>query len=639
MTTPFRQRKISAARGLATVALLKVNFDAGHDHIGMFIPFVLDALTEFNSDGFGIQEVRIAVDERSGLAIPANALKTLLSRVVKRGLARREGGRYFLTGKTIEVPDLLQERRRIEERQRTLATQLSQFAKDKGLNLPTTEDALGAILTFIEDNQVALALALPQDKATSRLPESLHPAPHQTRIVAGFLYDQLASGGESAEIIHEMLAGYILQNTLFLRDIAEASRRFTGLEAFLDTRILLGILGFRGVAEEFAAREALSLMREAGATLSTFDPTIRELRRILAVYERNLGTSEGRLSLRPSDVTRYFLTNHFSPSEVAQQSALVERNLKGLGIGIRSLPTHQSRYTLDEPALSEKLASGPGGEDEPRVIHDVECIAAVLTLRAGRHTDTFDTARAVFVTTSGLLVRNSTAWYGEQSGGGVPPVIHHWNLSNLAWLKKPASGLKLKLHELVALCAAALRPPRKVWESFLRHLRNLLASGALTSDEVTAIVASALTDRLLAEEPLEDEVDAETVAEIVDRVKASYSAEADRRVAEAQSTAEATANQALELRTTVERRSRQLARALCSLLAFLLTIALAVGFLATVQAMRTGRPPGLLALVLASALSLAGLLSVLWGFNIRGWRQGLEERLSRRLRLWLAGER
>ena len=71
-----------------------------------------------------------------------------------------------------------------------------------------------------------------------------------------------------------MLEGFILQNALLLKDISAAARRFRNLEVFLDTGVLLGALGFRGEATETATREALSLLRETGATLAVFEITI-----------------------------------------------------------------------------------------------------------------------------------------------------------------------------------------------------------------------------------------------------------------------------------------------------------------------------------------------------------------------------
>ena len=61
----------SATKGLATVALLKMNFDAGRDHIGMFEPFVLDTLGQMDSETYGVEEVREAVVARHQLALPS----------------------------------------------------------------------------------------------------------------------------------------------------------------------------------------------------------------------------------------------------------------------------------------------------------------------------------------------------------------------------------------------------------------------------------------------------------------------------------------------------------------------------------------------------------------------------------------
>src|SRR2546430_1364403 len=109
-----------ATRGLATVALLKVNFDAGRDHISMFEPFVLDTIAQINSDGFTSDQVRVATMDRHQLTLPVSAVATVLGRIVKRGFLKREGGRYFFTGKESVQPDLQIEREKVEERQRRL---------------------------------------------------------------------------------------------------------------------------------------------------------------------------------------------------------------------------------------------------------------------------------------------------------------------------------------------------------------------------------------------------------------------------------------------------------------------------------------------------------------------------------------
>ena len=299
-------------------------------------------------------------------------------------------------------------------------------------------------------------------------------------------------------------------------------------EVYIDTGIVLGLLGFRGDAMQTAMKEFVHLLREAGGIPAVYDVTLREFRSILAAHEELVLTRGAWPPSYQTDVTRFLLTHHYSPSDVASEGALAELKLNHLGVNVRVTPNHREATTLGEADLSLRLADRADGDRDPRVRHDVDCIAGVLTTRRGHTSDSIDSARAIFATTSGLTVRNCRAWYESQGGRGVPPIIHDPDLSNLAWIKRP-SATSLKLHELVALCGAALRPSRKAWDAFLKYLQSLQDSGELTSDEVTAVVVNALTERLLAEETLDDDYDAECLGEVVERVRASY--RADRRQA------------------------------------------------------------------------------------------------------------
>lgn len=132
----FGGQRERTTTGLATVAMLKVNFDNGLDHIAMFEPFVLDAIRDATSGDFSADDIRATIIARHELRIPINTLTTLLKRSVRTGLVRREGGRYFRTEATVEVAQI-----------------------------GSVEDALGAILDFLQSYHVAMALdedAIPQ---------------------------------------------------------------------------------------------------------------------------------------------------------------------------------------------------------------------------------------------------------------------------------------------------------------------------------------------------------------------------------------------------------------------------------------------------------------------------------------------
>jgi len=632
-----QQQHHAATKGLATVAMLKVNFDAGRDHIAMFQPFVLDAVAHLDDD-LGVKDVRRKVLERHELAVPLNTLQTILGRVAKAGYLRREGGRYFRTEKPLEISDVQKERTRVEKRQTLLARRLRQAADDRGVKVDSDEDALAMILRFLQRYHIALAFGetdLSQDPPVHKAEESGEHARLMT--TARFLQESAIAGGESAEILQEMLEGFVLQNTLLLKDVSTVTRRFHDLHVFIDSGLLFAALGLRGPAGETATLELISLLRETGAVVDVFEPTIKEMRQILSIYEDRVGTSAGRQSLHPTELTRHILSSRFTPSDVRMKSALIEKNLRSLGVNIRELPERDARWTLDERSLGKLLADDKG-ENEPRVVHDVDCVAGVLTYRRGKRTDSLDDAQAVFATSSNQTVENTKSWYAEQELGGLPPIIHYLELSNRAWLKKPASATKLKLQELMALCNAALRPSRAAWGRFIAHLAQLEESGELSSDEVTALLASELTDRVLIDEDIGEDSDASSVSEVVERVKASYKEASDAELADARRTVERKESEVVEIRSRVILRARTLARVCSWVAAAVPALAFIAGTLASLIAAASGGTPSIAVLALAIVpLALGGLFGLFWGFHLKAWRQSTEEWLARRLEYWLAG--
>ena len=443
--------------------------------------------------------------------IPIPTLRTLLSRAAKRGAVRREGGRYFRVPGASAVGDISAARDEIGREQQQIAEGLVAFGAEHGLEIVTTDEALALLLDFLSRNHLALLLDVDPEfrDATMIAASGRSFGSTEQRVVARFIVVRCAPDPAFVEQLQRMLEGFVLQNALFLRDIGQAARRFTDLTVYLDTGLVLETLGLKGDAAGLAARESLDLLRETGAHVAVFAKTLDEIRRILHVYEIKLATADGITSLYQTDLTRYVLRRRFSPSDIRQQMALLDSNVKGLGISIKPVPKRRFRHTLDEATLTQKLKRPYESDLDARVVHDVDCVAAILTLRAGHTTRVLDDARAVFATTTGLVVKHSREWHVECGETGVPPVLHQLAISNIAWLKKPASAARLKLHELMALCSAALAPSRQSWARFIRHLRDLRDSGKMTSDEMVTVVVSEITDSALSR--FADDVDIDAI--------------------------------------------------------------------------------------------------------------------------------
>jgi hypothetical protein len=229
-----------------------------------------------------------------------------------------------------------------------------------------------------------------------------------------------------------------------------------------------------------------------------------------------------------------------------------------------------------------------------------------------------------------------------------------------------------KINELVALCGAALRPQPKTWDRFLRHLGALVDSRQITSDEMTAVVVSELSDRLLAEAEFSENGDggleATSLDDIVERVKLSYIEEHARKVAEleaqhtaklssaeatalrAQSSAEEAVRRAEDVeRAAVERAKRReaqlqsVARAIAAPVAWVMWGVLSLAVVAGGVALIVGHPlhGGLVGMIVGSAIVIFVLLEALGILgHLREWRTGVASRIEawcvERLATWFA---
>jgi hypothetical protein len=516
--------------GLATIALLKARFDERVDHIDIFLPLVLDCVGSLGEDTFTTAAVEAALRTRHRLLLPASTTKTILERAVKRKHLGRAHGRYMRSADFTPADVISPQKDQILAGYNRLAEALRSLSVERGRDLGSPEAALRLLLQFLEENHVALLL---EDTAWTAPNMSVQ----EVHLVADFCQRAANDRTEMAGLLKSLIEGLVLCNAAFHRNIGEKQREFKHLEVYLDSHIVRQALGFEGPDQERFARDTISLLHNAKAYCRVFDQTVDEIRRILAVHQRKLLTPAGKATLMPSEMSRHFMK--FRASDIAEFIALLETDIGRLGIQIVAIPSHNPAFTLDEKALQVALADPKTGDDSShRVLHDVDCVAAVLTLRKGRESTSLDSCKAVFATTSGGVLGSIREWYAKQGGQGIGPAVHLRGLANVAWLRCPHLVGDLKLHELVALSAAALRPSDVVWKKFKDHLGALVRSGRLTSVEELAIVAEKLTETLLASaDDGGEETDAATFSEIIERVKAAHQEDARVEIAAGQSAA------------------------------------------------------------------------------------------------------
>lgn len=634
---PDQSDHAAKVKGLTTVALLKANYDAGMDYLEMYMPFVTEAIVCLSKREFNTAEIRDQLDHLFGLIIPLEIIKTLLKRAVKKKYVRREGGKYFQIQDNLKAPSIDSQKKQVERELLTLGNALQEFAATKGYNI-TQEDALSWLFAFLHEHQIELLL---DDEYNEKNLRTGMLDLKQTRVVARFIQDRCLKDPQLAKHLENVLTGFVLQNTLLLKDVGSPSKTFSNLTVYFDSGFLLALLGWKGEAIKLANREILDLLKATNARCAVFDKTVWEMKRILSFYESHLATSRGRDKLWQNAITRHVLSSGLGPSDIKQAIGLLEFRLgREYGINIVQTPRRIPKYTFDEVDLTERFKGIGDSGDEPRILHDVDCIAAVLTIRRGIQPVTLNNAKAVFATGNGQVFQTVNKWFIDSGEKGISPIVHQLTLSNIAWLKRPETGSKLKLHELVALCAAALRPFRKTWERFLKHLRHLENTGELSSDESVSIVASSFTDRVLVEmEDREEDMDAASLTEVVDRVKDGYRQEAEKKIIDITRQKEQSDSKQLSTVNRIKSRSQKIACMISSAVFWVATAIVLVGVILML-------PLGLkitnlalliffwIAVIFVTCLTVLGRL---YGTNLKQLQDYLQLIIQQWLIKWLIG--
>lgn len=556
------------------------------------------------------------------------------------------------------MPDVTTEKKRIEASQKRLSEALRRHAARRKLAIQSSEAALQLLFRFLEEEQVSLLLGVP-----AAIAEGSAATFRERAVVAEFVQDAIRDDPAFRAVLNDILEGLVLYRATFLPDLEAQNRQFKDLKVFFDSILVRQAIGYEGTAIRTLLRETIDVLKTAGAQCLVFDKTVHEIKTILAMYEDRMATDKGRRSLRPSPMARYFLTQLHSPGDIREMAALLETDIVAAGFQIRQTPRRVPEYTASEKTLAAKLANPTTkDESEPRVVHDVDCVAAILTLRGDLRSPTIEDAGAVFATTSPLVILNTRLWWQEdERETGIEPIVNVRALANLAWLKKPKLSGELKKSELVALCTAALRPRQETWQRFLKHLDTLEKSKKITSNEVTSIVVSAMSDRLLRDTEDYDpsDVDAITLDDVVERVKESYGARADAKVQEVTeqyeaklaelearmraeterlSASERTASEKARKREMViEGRARTFARGITKAVYWIVSALVIAGALALI----VGHPfhAGWLGVAIGAAVVIFVLLELVGTLrHVSEWRSSAETSLTRRFRAWLGGD-
>ena len=553
-----------------------------HDYLDNFVPFVATLLDLRQIRRIENDEIKFFCDAFQNefeLIIPFHPMNAILRRCVKRRLLKRENHGFTANEKVIFDQSFKLVRGAFVRKEEQFLRRFREFCDSEfGLTI-TSEESEDALLSFLRYHDIEVLFAS-YDTQTALPPRNPKGNKRIAYALSKFLIDAHTSRPDLFRTLCDIALGHMITAAILLEDYDWAGDTVRGANLYLDTPIVLKLIGTDGADQEDVFSSFVSDLRNRGAHLWIFDHSKEEAMRLLEGARDRLMSPSFDIS-RASRVALFFRQSGFNESDIQRFILRVGGTLDRLGIRVfdRQQYLKDRRHQIDEVRLQDiiersyyRSENGSRIDGTPdTILKDVASVAAVYRLRSGRSPRLLREAEHVFVTTNGTLVRASREILENGSADVLPACVTDIFVGTVLWIDSPEKASFSRRRKILADCHSAIKPDASLEARIVAEARKLHDGGSISEDDYVLLTTSYVSKDLLSDMTMNDvdALDGRTAIQILTEIKrrARSEAESDVRRITKERDEEERAVEAAEVRrdkeiTNVKNRVAQDARRL-----------------------------------------------------------------------------
>jgi hypothetical protein len=510
---------------LTSLAMLKVNEDAERrDYLEYLRPFVLAVLANQEDEEVSDAVVADALRKQFGLRIPDRAVHLVLRRFTKKRLLRKQHGVFYVVAK-IEIPELAGQKAEAKRHIEAIARALVAYSQDTEAPLADETVALDAMIMFLAEFSVECLRCYVFNTVLPAIPQKKN---RLVVLVSKFVRDIYTKNESLWDSFTVLVKGHMLANALTCPDLESLQQTFRRTTFYLDTPFVVRLLGLEGEDRERAANQTLQLARNLGGRLAIFEHTYAECYRVITGAASHIDSQDGRGSI---------VFEMRKQGRTFTDLILIAERLDVLldSKGVKEMPTpkYEIDLQIDEIGFENVLDDQISYYNDKAREYDVNSVRSIYVLRAGKYPHRLEDAHAVMVTSNAAFAK-AAFQYGRnfESTREVSSVITDFSLANIAWLKSPLDNIDLPKSEVLSLSYAALNPPEKLWNKYIREIDKLKEAGEITPKDHAMLkygsnVREELVNLTLGEE---ESLTKQTVTQLLDKALSEHAQEIQEKL-------------------------------------------------------------------------------------------------------------
>ena len=509
---------------LTSLAILKVNIDQGRDYLDYLKPFIFQVLMDYNPDPITGSNVSGHIREQFGLEIPVLTIEALLRRLSRQYPINRVAGVYMKVG-DLPDPQLIAKQAEAERHIGAVINGLKQFSQETAKPIVTDAEAVTSVSAFLTEFSIMCLRAYLRGTAIPGVEGS-----HQSDIVliSDYVQNIQRMDPERFESFLVLVQGHMLANALMCPDLANAPTNFRNVTFYLDTPLLVQILGSEGEPRQTAIRELITLVNSLGGKVATFAHSMDELERVLIGAANHLESPDARGTIVIEAKKR-----GTTKSDLLLLASSIDESITRAGIEVESTPAYIEAFQIDEAVFQQILEDEVSYYNPRAKEYDINSVRSIYVNRGDKPAQSIEKSRATLVTSNTGFAR--AAWdYGQQFdvSRNVSSVISDFTLANIAWLKAPIGAATVPITQLLAFSYAALEPSRELLNRYLKEIDRLERLGTISERDHQLLRSSPFVYSELMHFTLghEASLTQETVEETLERVSDEIKKEESRKL-------------------------------------------------------------------------------------------------------------
>ena len=501
---------------LISLAMLKVNIDQGKDYLDYLKPFILDILTTEKLEVVNVQNIHNSILKKYGLNIPDRSIQLVLKRISKKHSIKKDREIYKITG-SLPPSKIEKTKSEVTRHFQAVISGLIDFSKSTASPIDSKKRAEKALLFFLSKFNIPCLKAYLRGTA---IPDIQKSYKGDIVLVSKYVIKLQKENPERFESFMIFMQGHMFANALTCPDLAQAPETYKGVTFYLDTPLLVQLLGLDIKHKRDAVKNLIELLHNLNGKVAVFSHLRDELKDVIETAAEYLEHPKGAKS-----IIREARSSGRTKSDLLLIARQINDKLSEFQIEIKQTPQHERKFQIDETVFDSVIEDEMPEHKERAKENDINSVRSIYVLRQGITPDTVERAKAVLVSNNSAFVRAAYK-YGKKHEElrKVSSVITSFSLANMAWLKTPMGAIDLPKTEVLAFSYAALRPTTTILNKYLKEIERLEKEGKITAKDHQLLRSKPADDELMNlthgdESSLTEETVTETLKRITSDIK------------------------------------------------------------------------------------------------------------------------